>query len=338
MATTSTLRTRLSSTRPSVWPGRLHEERHGCDLLHVALAQESPAAHAHLERVAVVGRHDHERAAQLPRSPQACQELADQVVRIPHLKQVAQVVVNGQVGVVEPGHPVDALDRIVARGTALAPGRQIDPRLVREQRVLEVERRLLSLADRPDPLVKARRPPATGQALEHTRPARARAGADVGRTDSGGGLDLEDPIAEPVHQVEDARLVTAHVRRGPRLGEPAVEDRRDSLEGRVVHRVPVREPGGHRGQLREVRKALGVDLPVGAEQVVRRELVEDQHHDRRAALRLLGGALVADAGAAGQQQGCGQLSCEPVEPSPPHRLPRAPPPCCGPCAEHPPEP
>ena len=37
---------------------RLHEERHRRDLLHVALAQQAAAPHAHLEGVAVVGRHD----------------------------------------------------------------------------------------------------------------------------------------------------------------------------------------------------------------------------------------------------------------------------------------
>ena len=50
----------------------------------------------------------------------------------------------------------------------------------------------------------------------------------------------------------------------PRLGQPAVEDRRHGLEGGVVHGVGVREPGGHRRQLREVGEALGVDLPVRA--------------------------------------------------------------------------
>ena len=158
---------------------RLHEERHGRDLLHVALAEEAPASHAHLERVAVVRRHDHERATQLAGSPQTVEQLADQVVRVPHLQQVAQLVVHGQVRIVEPRQLVDAVNRVATRRPALAARRQVEPRLVRQEGVLEVEGGPRPATDRPDPVAETRRTPASREAVEDSRPARARAGADA---------------------------------------------------------------------------------------------------------------------------------------------------------------
>ena len=175
---------------------------------------------------------------------------------------------------------VDPLDRVLA-GRPVRPARgEVDPGLVRQQGMVQVEGGPVAPLYLPDPLVQARRPSGPLEPVQHPGPPGACPGADARRTDRAGGLDLVDLVAEPVHQLEDARLVAAHVRGGAAFGQAGVKDVGHGLEGRVVDRVGVREPGGDRGELGEVGEALGVDLAVRAEQVVDRELVEDHHHHR----------------------------------------------------------
>ena len=105
----------------------------------------------------MVGRHHEERTLEQTGAPQPREQLPDEVVRVAHLEQMAQVVVDGQVGVAEAHVVVDVQHRVLARGAALAPGRQVDPGLVRKQRMVEVERRPRSLPHLSEPLVEARR-------------------------------------------------------------------------------------------------------------------------------------------------------------------------------------
>ena len=220
----------------------------------------------------------------------------------------------------KPGTWLIRLDRLVAGGPALAAGRQVDPRLVRHQRVLEVEgglRSRLRIAPT-QPWKRAGRPLPASRSTQHAGPPRARARADVRRAHRRRRLDLEDLVAEPVHHVEDARLVAADVGRRPLSRRAAVEDRGHRLEGRVVDGVAVREPGGDRGQLREVGEALGVDAPVRAR-------AGRPPGTRRRRRTTTGGRRSADSAGSsspgrlqpGEQQRRGQLSCEPAAPSPP---------------------
>jgi hypothetical protein len=241
------------------------------------------------------------------------------------------MVLLRQVRIVEADVVVQVRDRILPGRPALVAGGQVDPRLVRHQRVVEVERRLPALPDRPEPLVEPRGPSGAGQAREHARPARACSRADGRRAHRRRGLHLEHVVAEPVEHVEDARLVAPHVRGCVRPGQAAVEDRRHGAEGRVVHRRRVREPRGDRRQPGEVRESLGVDAAIGPQEVVGRELVEDDEDHRRPPLR--GVRLLLGAGEqapAEQQRGRGQFSRERAAPCRRPAQPEAPRRCCGP--------
>ena len=244
-----------------------------------------PAGHVELERVAVVGHHHQDRPVEQLGAAQAAQDQAELAVHVAHLEQVAQVVVIGEARVMEADRAVDAGDRVPAGWAALVPGREIEPGLVRQQGVVEVEGGALALADRPDPAVQPRRAAAAGQPPQHAGTPGAGAEADPGRAHRGARLDLDHPVAVAVHEVEDAGLVTAHVGRRARPRQARVEDRRHCLEGRVVDGLAVGKPGRGPGQRGEVGKALRVDLAVRLQQRVGRELVEHHDHHRRARVR-----------------------------------------------------
>jgi hypothetical protein len=89
----------------------------------------------------VVGHHDQQAALEQPGSLQALHHESQLPVGVAHLQEMAQMVVVGEAGVVEALGVVDPLDRVLAGGAALVSGRQVDPRLVGEQRVVQVERR-----------------------------------------------------------------------------------------------------------------------------------------------------------------------------------------------------
>src|SRR5918994_4290992 len=96
------------------------------------------------------------------------------------------VVVLGEPRVVEADPAVHARDRIIPRRTAAPAGGQVDPGLVRQQRVVEVEGRPGAPADRSYPTMEPGGPTAPGQAVEHARPARPCPDADPRRADPGG--------------------------------------------------------------------------------------------------------------------------------------------------------
>ena len=169
---------------------RLDEEGHRGDLLDVGLAHLAPAADAHVERVAVVGRHHQQRAPQQPGAPQAPEQPAELPVHEAHLEQVPHVVVLGQARVVEAHPAVQASDRVLPGRPVAVAGGQVDPGLVREQRVVEVEGRALSPAHGSDPAVQALGPTAAGQPVEDARAPGPGAGADPRRTHGAGGLHL----------------------------------------------------------------------------------------------------------------------------------------------------
>ena len=75
--------------------------------------------HPHLERDAVVGDHDEQRAIEHAGAPHAAHDQPELAVGVADLEQVAQVVVVGEQRVVEALGPVDPLDRVVARRPAL---------------------------------------------------------------------------------------------------------------------------------------------------------------------------------------------------------------------------
>ena len=105
--------------------------------------------------------------------------------------------------------------------------------------------------------------------------------AQVARADRRGLLVDVQPVRLGEER-EDAVRVVRRDRLLVLRREVAVHDRRLRALGGVVDRVGVAEPGGVRRQLGEARVALRVELVVLVHERVRRQLVEQHHHDRRA--------------------------------------------------------
>ena len=228
---------RLWSTSPSVWPGAFTNIGTGATCSTLSSVTRRLSSTPDLERDPVVRRHHDQRLVEQSGAPQPLEHEAHLPVHEAHLEEVARLVVVRERLVVEAHRPVDLRYRVVAIGPALATRGQVDPGLVRQQRVLEVERRPVPLADRADPRVEPRRPAAAGQALEHSGPGAGRAGADARRTQRLARLHVHDPVAQTVHQVVDAARVAAVVGGGPAARAHRVLDRRHGLERRVVDRV-----------------------------------------------------------------------------------------------------
>ena len=118
--------------------GPLDEQGDGRDVGEVLRGRQPerpPGPHAR----AVVRRHDEERVVPDPHRAQALEQRTEQGVGVLHLQQVPLVVEGYGPGVVEPAIPCPADD--VGEPRMPAAVRQVDPRLVGQQHVHEVERR-----------------------------------------------------------------------------------------------------------------------------------------------------------------------------------------------------
>ena len=97
-------------------------------------------------------------------------------------------------------------------GPRRAPRGQVDPRAVRQQRVLHPEGRPPARPDRADEALEALRPPALQVGDDRRPPARARR-AVAARAQRRGLLGGHDPVAAPAERREDRVRVVAHDRR-----------------------------------------------------------------------------------------------------------------------------
>ena len=103
-------------------------------------------------------------------------------------------------------------------------------------------------------------------------------------------LHRDDPVGVFEQREQIAREAPAIqlARQSPQLEPPRVgeevaarENRRDGDPRGEVHRSRISIPGGGAGQLGEIRVAPAVDLAVLVQERSLRQLVEDDHHDRR---------------------------------------------------------
>ena len=165
----------------------------------------------------------------------------------------------------KPPGLVDAGNRVVAGRAALTARGQVDPRLVRQQRVLDE-----SVGRRRSPIAWIQWCRREGRSLPASRAStpgrrvRARSQTRAGRS----------PSPPPRRRRRSRAGRTAcrcccggcGVGSGQPLRQAGVEDRRHRLEGRVVDgeaRCGTRSSDAR--SVGEVREARGVDLPVGAE-------------------------------------------------------------------------
>ncbi len=217
---TSKFPTSASRTRPRVCPGAFTKKGTGAICVDVRGGDLAPVLHADLERVAVVGHHHHEGGTKELHPAQAPDEGADLPVHEPHLEQVAQMVVIGEVAVGEAVGPVDRADGVDA-GRSHRPARgQVDPGLVGEQRVMHVERRALARLDGGDPSLESQRSLRPAQLAEHVGRASGLGRAHRGRADRGHRLVGHHAVAEPGQEREDAVRVPGVTRLGALARRP----------------------------------------------------------------------------------------------------------------------
>ena len=203
------------------------------------------------------------------------------------LELQALAVVLGQRAAAEPDRAVHARERVAERAPRLLARGQEHVRAVRQQHVLEVQRRLAGL-DRGEEPVQAVAAPALEQ-REDVGPLALRALAVARRAHRGRLLGADDPVAAAAEDGVDRLGVAHEVRRGGAARQLAVHDLGDRPGGGVVGGAGVLEPGAAGGQGGEVGVPHGVDLAVGAQHLVHRELVHDDQDDRGLlGLRVLG--------------------------------------------------
>ena len=262
----------------------------------------------------MVRRDDDERAVVEPHVAKAIEQVAEEPVRVLELEEEALLGLKGDPIVLGPLFEAAQLG-IGSNDVRVAlAGRQVPPRLVREQHVQVMEdgavRRLNLLHERLDlpapadraALARARNADPLSIGNGHVAEDRGDRGEDGPEPAFVGAL--RDPIAEAVRAEVGPRLRDVHliarpeqredrprmVGRRPEAVERGVDARGERRHGelRVAARrraVPV--PGRVIGQRREVREPLGVDAPPSVHQRMAGQLVEDDHDDRRSRVRLL---------------------------------------------------
>ena len=147
-------------------PWRLDEERHGRDVLDVRRRDRARVSLAGAKRDTVIGGDDHQRAVPQPGLAQPVDQPAEQPIGEAELQQVPLVSLEHEERVLrrlragEPGGAASAAAIAVAVGEVL-PGH------VRQEHVLEVQRRRRRGPDRAHPGFEARRASAAAQQLEH---------------------------------------------------------------------------------------------------------------------------------------------------------------------------
>ena len=131
---------------PAALPRQLHEQRYRREILHVR-ACDRTALNAHVEPDAVVCHDDDERVTEEPEPAQARDQLAEEAVGQAELEEVALVGDLHEPRIAESLRPVEPRDWLGCVAPVVAAGGVELPRHVREQDVLEPERRPLARLD-----------------------------------------------------------------------------------------------------------------------------------------------------------------------------------------------
>ncbi len=254
----------------------LDEERHRGDLVDVAAVHVAPVELALLEGDAVVGEHHDQGVVVDALALEAPERLPQLPVGEARLEQMAELKLV-DLALVLVALPGDLRDRLLRARPVLPPVRQVQPRHVREQRVLEVQRGAAALRrDLRDPVLEAR------VAIAREVRARVRLVAVAG---GGGrvatGVAAPGPAAEVSPGLRDRRQVPLDAGRGHhvRVHQPEVLGHRaEPLHERLVEaRVLAQVAGAY------ARRLLGH---------VHRVALAEQREDAVRVLRRGGEALL----------------------------------------------
>ncbi len=221
VGSTSIVRPQAGSIRPSACSGYFTNSgtvTMSCGVLlrQVAAVAEPPqrerrgGSRLDAERFAVVGCQHDQRAVPEALALELPDQLAEQPVHVPGLEQVALEGLIGEEGVVVGRRPVEAGVALRAGLVALPRG-QVLERLVRQERVDEVERRPLARLHRGDRPAEALRPLAAREPGQDPV-ARHRVPAPLGVAEVAPAVvDRGQPLAQRVGRhkvgVDDARVV-----------------------------------------------------------------------------------------------------------------------------------
>lgn len=202
--------------------------------------------------------HDHKRRAVVDAGGlHPGDDLPQERVDRPHLEQMALPRLAHQRAVEDAAlAAVQPLDRPQHRAVVAPQLRRENPRHVRQQGVLVVQRGPPRPVDPGDPALEPSQPVAREEVVGSVAAAAAAVGAQAG------GLLLHlQPVAVAAQEREDVAWVAAVGGGHAHLRPPPVQDRGDGQLGGVGHRGGVGIPRRSPRQRREVGIAHAVDAP-----------------------------------------------------------------------------